>query len=256
MREARCLMNSIALRRQTSIHLLVVLSFVCSLFVMPTPANAGVLSKVWSFVRPAVKIAGHVGGAIAGATMASAIVPPLGTIVGGVAGWIVGGMIADYSTKSLSNLAAVGAGVAGAIALGPSAIGIVGGFLLGGLVGKLAFSLLKKADCEVTGGVLLNQGQAAQAPSMSVSSQVGEVKTDMNNGMQKVVNTVKEKVNIVTEKAKDTKANLIREAQEKYEQASKAYREAVEKAQGSEVVRKAKQVMDAAKNGLQQLLRK
>lgn len=249
-------MNSIALRRHTSIHVLLILSVVCSFFVMPAPAHAGVLSKVWSFVRPAVKIAGHVGGAIAGATMASAIVPPLGTIVGGVAGWIVGGMVADYGSASLSNLTAVAAGVAGALALGPSAIGIVGGFLLGGLVGKLAFSLLKKADCEVTGGVLLNQAQAAQAPSPSVSSQVGEVKSGLNNSAQKVVNTVKEKVNIITDKAKDTKSNLIRLAQEKYEKASKAYREAAEKADNSTILRNAKQAMDTAKQALQQLLRK
>lgn len=262
-------MNSIALRRNKSIHILIILSFVCSIFVMPAPAEAGVLAKVWSFVKPVVKIGGHIGGAVAGATLASAIVPPLGTIVGGVAGWIVGGMIADYGSKSLSNLACVAAGAAGALALGPSAIGVVGGFILGGLVGKLAFSLLKKADNSITGGVVFSQAQSSSSgggsvsgssealtPTASINSTGNSIKSSINNSVDKVTDKTTETLNKLEDKAKVAKDNLVRLAQEKYEKASAAYRETVEKAENSTIVTKAKQAMDTAKQALQQLLRK
>ncbi|HOY67982.1 MAG TPA: hypothetical protein PLP29_13925 [Candidatus Ozemobacteraceae bacterium] len=255
-------MNTIALGRNKSIHVVLILSILCSFFILPTPAKAGVLSKVWSALRPITKVAGHVGGAVAGAMMASAIVPPLGMIAGGVAGWIVGGMIADYGSRSLSNLAGVAAGVAGAIALGPSAIGIAGGFILGGLLGKLAFSLVKKADQAVTGGVVFNKAQSAYSSAnsqalapvtdVSVSSVKSSINTTINNATTKVQNTT----DTLQDKARATKENLVRAAQEKYEKACRTYQELAEKAEKSELVVKAKKAMDTAKSELQELFRR
>jgi len=250
-------MNTVALSRNKSIHAMLILSIICSFFVMPMPAKAGMLSDIWSTITPVMKIAGRVGGAIAGATMASAFVPPLGMIAGGVAGWLVGGAITDYATGSLCNLAIVAGGAAGALALGPSALGIVGGFLIGGAIGKIAMTLLKWADNSVTGGVLLNQGPSSSGnTALTPSSEIGAIKTEINSTTNKAVNTVMDKLDGISDKANDTKDNLIRAAQEKYEQASKAYREAAEKAENSTVVIKAKQAMDTAKQALQQLLRK
>ncbi len=269
-------MNTIALGRNKSIHLLLVLSLICSFFVMPMPAKAGILSSVWTALKPVTHIAGRVGGAIMGATMASAIVPPLGTLAGGIVGWLVGGVITDYATASLTNLAVVGAGAAGALALGPGALGVVGGFLLGGVLGKIAIGLLYKADKYVTGGVLFNKAQATSvggnyqppapvadqaAPAIPVSpSSVRNVfnsTTDkVNDKLETVSDTVKDKLETANEKVKKAKDNLVREAQEKYEKASKAYREAAEKAENSAIVVKAKEAMELAKRALQQLLRK
>jgi len=200
-------MNTIALGRNKSIHVVLILSILCSFFILPTPAKAGVLSKVWSALRPITK-------------------------------------------------------VAGAIALGPSAIGIAGGFILGGLLGKLAFSLVKKADQAVTGGVVFNKAQSAYSSAnsqalapvtdVSVSSVKSSINTTINNATTKVQNTT----DTLQDKARATKENLVRAAQEKYEKACRTYQELAEKAEKSELVVKAKKAMDTAKSELQELFRR
>lgn len=144
------------------ISYLVILSIVTSFFVLPAaPAQAGVLGSFLQAIRPLAGIAGKVGGAVLGASLCGAFCPPLGMIAGAVVGWIAGGVITGTATASLSNLAMLGGGVAGAMALGPGVVGVVGGFLLGAFVGRMAMKLLDKADQTVTGGLIFKKASNA-----------------------------------------------------------------------------------------------
>ena len=162
-------MRTLTIARNRPVHLLLILSMLASFFVLPQPAKAGILGSFLSAIRPLAKIAGKVGGAIVGASLCSAFVPPLGLIAGGIAGWIAGGIITSYGTASLANLATLGGAAVGAMALGPGAVGLVGGALLGGFLGRTAMKLLQKGDRLATGGILLKTGSssggAALAPS-------------------------------------------------------------------------------------------
>ncbi len=147
--------------QRTSISLMLVASLLFGLVVVPaTTVNAGILSNFMSSTRPLLVLAGKVGGAIAGASLCGAFCPPLGMLAGGVLGWIAGGIITGYATGSLANLATVGGAAAGAMALGPGIMGVVGGALLGGALGRMAMNLLYKVDSKMTGGVLFAKTSA------------------------------------------------------------------------------------------------
>ena len=163
-------MKSVA-RKPVSV--LLVLSIVTSFFILPAvPARAGILGSFLNAVRPLAGIAGKVGGAVIGASMGAAFVPPLGMIAGGVLGWIAGGIITGYGTGSLANLATIGGGVVGAMALGPGAVGMVGGFLLGGFLGRMAMNLLQRADGSLTGGILFKKAGTASTSGTSLTSKI------------------------------------------------------------------------------------
>ncbi len=173
-------MSALTIARQRPIHLLLIVSMIASFLVLPAQtAKAGMLGSLLSTLRPLLGIAGKVGGAVIGASMCSAFCPPLGMIAGGIAGWIAGGIITGTATASLGNLAAVGCGVVGAMALGPGAVGMIGGFLLGAFLGKTAMGLLQKADRSITGGILLapagvsNSGAFSNSGSVSISGNSG-----------------------------------------------------------------------------------
>ncbi len=140
------------------VSMLLILSIVTSFFLLPaTPAHAGILGSFLHAIRPLAGIAGKVAGAVIGASLCGAFCPPLGMIAGGVMGWIAGGIITGYGTSSLANLATLAGGVVGAMALGPGAVGMVGGFLLGGFLGRMAMKLLQDVDHTMTGGILFKK---------------------------------------------------------------------------------------------------
>ncbi|HNV70862.1 MAG TPA: hypothetical protein PKO06_14265 [Candidatus Ozemobacteraceae bacterium] len=173
-------MSALAISRNRPIHLLLIFSMMASFLVLPAPsAKAGMLGSLLSTLRPYLGIAGKIGGAVIGASMCSAFCPPLGMIAGGIAGWIAGGIITGTATASLGNLAAVGCGVVGAMALGPGAIGMIGGFLLGAFLGKTAVGLLQKADRSITGGILLSPAGVSNSNAFSNS---GSVSISANSG--------------------------------------------------------------------------
>ncbi len=161
------------LSRSRQFNLFLLASFIFAIFIIPGTAHAGILGKVLSTVRPFAKFAGKIAGAVAGAGLCAGFVPPLGMIAGGIAGWIVGGIVTSYATGSLSNLAALGGAAAGVMALasfGP--VGYVAGALVGGFLGKVAMSLLYKADREATGGILFMTGNSPAATGGSTTTGV------------------------------------------------------------------------------------
>ncbi len=157
--------------KKRSISSLLILSIVCSFFILPTiPAKAGITSSILCSLRPFLKIGGRVAGAIAGASLCGAFFPPLGMIAGGIAGWVVGGIITDYATSSLGNLVTLAGCAAGALALGSfGPIGWIGGALLGGFVGKMLYNVVKGADNWATGGLLFWKKGSSVANSTSTS---------------------------------------------------------------------------------------
>ena len=142
------------LSRHTSLVYVLVLSFVFSIFA-PMTASAGVLGSIVNFISPYSKILGQIGGAIAGASIGSAFCPPLGTIGGAILGYVVGGTLGSYAGGGLSNIATLAGATAGYVAcasMGP--VGIIGGVFVGGLLGKIAYNLVKKLDNSLTGGLV------------------------------------------------------------------------------------------------------
>ncbi|RCK79834.1 MAG: hypothetical protein OZSIB_3988 [Candidatus Ozemobacter sibiricus] len=140
------------------VSMLLILSIVTSFFLLPArPAHAGILGSFLQAIRPLAGIAGKVAGAVIGASLCGAFCPPLGMIAGGIMGWIAGGIITGYGTSSLTNLATLAGGVVGAMALGPGAVGMVGGFLLGAFLGRMAMRILHSADNTITGGILFKK---------------------------------------------------------------------------------------------------
>jgi len=156
-------MRTQTLAHNRPVHILLVLSILASFFIMPQPAKAGMLGSFLAKIRPFAKIAGKIGGAVIGASLCSAFIPPLGLIAGGIAGWIAGGIITSYGTSSLTSLATIGGAAVGAMALGPGAIGLIGGALLGGFLGRTAMKLLDKGDQMATGGILFNKGDGSSS---------------------------------------------------------------------------------------------
>lgn len=143
------------LSRRTSIVYLLVLSFVFSIFVAPMQAKAGVLGSIVNFVSPYSRILGQIGGAVAGASLGSAFCPPLGTIGGAILGYVVGGTLGSYAGGGLSNIATLAGATAGYVACASAGpVGMVAGVFLGGVVGKVAYKLLKKLDNATTGGLV------------------------------------------------------------------------------------------------------
>ncbi|MBF0410399.1 MAG: hypothetical protein HQM10_23835 [Candidatus Riflebacteria bacterium] len=158
-----------------SISSLLILSMMISFMILPeTPAQAGMLSDFLKATRPLLKIAGSVGGAVAGATLASAIFPPVGMIAGGIVGWLAGGIIADYGTKNLSNVATIAGAAAGAMALGPGMVGMAGGALLGAFLGNTVIKIFSSADKKVSGGILLSPTPNAVESPVSIGNVAAE----------------------------------------------------------------------------------
>lgn len=148
-------MKTMTLAFNRSVSLLLILSMISTFFVLPAPARAGMLGNFLCAIRPIAQVAGKIGGAILGASLAGAFCPPLGMIAGAVGGWIAGGIITNYATASLTNVATLAGGAAGAMALaGFGPLGMVGGFFLGAFLGRTLMGILYKADQSTTGGVV------------------------------------------------------------------------------------------------------
>ena len=200
------------LSRLRQLNLLLAVAIMFSLFI-PAISQANPLSKIdlnktANTVRPWVKLVGNIGGAIAGAALCSAVVPPLGFLVGGVAGWMAGGMLANFATKSPGNLAVVTGGALGVIALaslGP--VGYVVGGLIGAGLGKLAVNLINKAREETFG----NRAQPVQTDS-GTSNNTGQT------ALFSVAPTSSSQTRAVSASSSE-----IRQAEQDYQSAYKAY---------------------------------
>jgi hypothetical protein len=139
------------------ISMLLLFSFLFSVFVAPTMAQAGILGNILGAIKPYAGTLGKLGGAVAGAVMGASFMPPLGILAGGIAGYVVGGILATYATGSLTKLATLGGAALGVMAgasMGP--VGYVLGAIGGGLLGKIAMGLLYKLDKEATGSFLFS----------------------------------------------------------------------------------------------------
>lgn len=225
------------LARNTSIAYVLIFSFVFALFA-PVSANAGVINSILNFIHPYSSILGQIGGAIAGASIGAGFCPPLGMIAGGIVGYVVGGHLASYATGGLSNvatLAGAAAGYCACISMGP--VGAVAGVFLGGLLGKIAYKLVKKLDNSITGGVLL----APEKPAEAVS--VGDTTVTLNDNIPAVGNNVI----APNPNAKVTDADLtVQEATAKYEAAYQNYISVARDGASSEEINKAhKEYVDA-----------
>ncbi|HNX75031.1 MAG TPA: hypothetical protein PLM07_07560 [Candidatus Rifleibacterium sp.] len=179
--------NQLVKNRQFNI--LIIASLMFSIFLVPMPAQAGILGSVLNAVRPFANFAGNIAGAVAGASLGAAFMPPLGILAGGVAGWIVGGIVTRYATGSLGSLATVAGaavGVAACASFGP--IGYVAGALAGGMLGRMAMKLLDKADNNMTGGILFNKGGSSAAPSTTGVALSPEIPASYNGTAQPVAN--------------------------------------------------------------------
>jgi hypothetical protein len=227
-----------------SVSMLMILSIVTSFFVIPTPARAGILGSFLNAMGPLAKIAGKVGGAVVGATLCSAFVPPLGMIAGGLAGWIAGGIITGYGTGSLANLATLGGGIVGAMALGPGAVGLVGGFLLGGFIGRMAMNLLSKADNTFTGGILFKKALSLGSSANTSSTAFSTTTSGSASGLTPTADAGKALA--PAELTSTSASDKIQAADAKYQAAYKAY---IDATHGSD----AKNIESANKNYLSAL---
>ena len=217
------------LSRNRSIAYVLLISFVFTMFT-PMIARAGVLGSLLNFVKPVAGILGNIGGAIAGASLGSAFCPPLGTIAGGIIGYVVGGVLGNYAAGGLSNvatLAGAAVGYAAMSSMGP--VGMVAGVFLGGVVGKMAYSLLKKLDNSVTGGVVFAP-EVKETESVTVGNDTKVTLSD---------NIPVAKSAVVENKVK-TEADLTaEEATERYQKAYQAYITATRDSANSEEINKA-----------------
>ena len=221
------------LSRNRSIASILVLSFVFAIFT-PMTARAGVLGSILNFVRPVAGILGNIGGAVAGASLGSAFCPPLGTIAGGIVGYVVGGVLANYAAGGLSNIATLAGAAVGYSALAASGpVGMVAGVFVGGLLGKMAYSLIKKLDNKVTGGVVLAPTNVKEADAASIgdSSNVSlsdNIPVSNNNKNTNVKPSVKNNSSID-----------LQEATDNYEAAYQRYVTATRDGANSEEINKA-----------------
>lgn len=223
------------LSRSRQFNLFLLTSFIFTILIIPGTAHAGILGKVLNTVRPFAKFAGKVAGAVAGAGLCAAFMPPLGMLAGGIAGWIVGGIVTSYATGSLSNLAALGGATLGVMAMssmGP--VGYVAGALIGGFLGKVAMSLLYKADREATGGILFMNSPAAtggSAPGVALSPEI-PMAYDSAVAAPVTENIVTDKVNIAPT------SEEIRQADQAYKTAYQLYLNASREGKMTEEIKK------------------
>ena len=168
------------IRISKKISYFLVLSLILSVFAAPIAAEAGILGKILSAVKPYAGTIGNLGGAVAGAVMGASFLPPVGILAGGIAGYVVGGILANYAAGGLSNIATLGGAALGVMAgasFGP--IGYVVGALGGGLLGKIAMVYCTNL-IKTTGGILLSpavdsSGEPILVGSTSQTSAVGDI---------------------------------------------------------------------------------
>lgn len=234
------------LSRNKSIAYVLILSFVFALY-SPIAARAGVLGSVLNFVKPYANILGKIGGAVAGATLGSAFCPPLGTIAGGILGYVVGGVLANYAAGGLSNVATLAGAAVGYTALaGSGPVGMVAGVFLGGLLGKVAYKLVKKLDNSITGGVVFAPVVEKEANDSTTVS-VGEDKVVLSDSIplsnDKAQSPVVEKTNV-------TPVDMsIQEATQKYQEAYQRYVTAArDGANSTEINQAHKEYLEAYEN--------
>ena len=218
------------LSRNRSIAYVLLISFVFTMFT-PIIARAGVLGSVLNFIKPAAGILGNIGGAIAGASLGSTFCPPLGTIAGGIIGYVVGGVLANYAAGGLSNVATLAGAAVGYTAMssmGP--VGMIAGVFLGGLLGKTAYSLIKKLDNKITGGIVL-------APTVKEEETVSV--GDTSNTQVKLSDAIPT-AKTPEAAAKVTNADMsAQEATERYQKAYQQYITATRDGGNSEEINKA-----------------
>ena len=236
------------LSRNRSIASVLVLSMIFSMFfTMYTPmtARAGVLGSVLSFVKPYAKILGNIGGAVAGASLGSAFCPPLGTIAGGIIGYVVGGVLGSYAAGGLSNVATLAGAAVGYTALASTGpVGMVAGVFLGGLLGKVAYNLIKKLDNKITGGVVFAP-EAKEGEDSAEPITVGETSDSNLTDAIPVANSA-------TVEAQGSVANTdadVQNAMNKYQEAYQKYVTATRDGGNSEDINKAhKEYLEAYEN--------
>ncbi len=234
------------LSRNRSIAYVLVFSLLFTLFT-PMTARAGVLGSLLDFVRPYGKILGNIGGAVAGASLGSAFCPPLGTIAGGIIGYVVGGVLGSYATGGLSNVATLAGAAVGYTALaGSGPVGMIAGVFVGGLLGKVAYSLIKKLDNKITGGVVfapeVKEEATGTADPITISEDTDSVLTDAipvaNNGYTEAQSAA----------VAETDAN-VQDAMKKYEEAYQKYITATRDSANSDDINKAhKEYLEAYEN--------
>ncbi len=223
------------LSRNRSIAYILLVSFVFAMFT-PMTARAGVLGSVLNFVKPYAKILGNIGGAVAGASLGSTFCPPLGTIAGGIVGYVVGGVLANYAAGGLSNVATLAGAAVGYAALASSGpVGMVAGVFVGGLLGKVAYKLIKKLDNSITGGVVFAPSDVKEAND-SVS--IGNDKVELSDSIPVANNNKKE---VKGEVALSSSEMSIAEATANYEEAYQKYVTATRDGGNSEEINKAYQ---------------
>ena len=230
------------LSRNRSIALVLVFSFMFSLLT-PMTARAGVLGSVLNFVKPYADVLGKIGGAVAGASIGSAFCPPLGTIGGAILGYVVGGVIGNYAAGGLSNVATLAGAAVGYTALASSGpVGMIAGVFIGGLLGKVAYKLLKKLDNSVTGGVVFAPSAVQEADGTANSVTVS------NNDVE-----LTDAIPVSNDNAKTpaiTSADVnVQEATQKYQEAYQKYVTAARDGANSEDINKAyKEYKEAYEN--------
>lgn len=153
------------------ISIILLFSFLFSVFAAPSMVQAGILGSILGAIRPYAGTLGKLGGAVAGAVMGASFMPPLGILAGGIAGYVVGGILSTYATGSLTKLATLGGAALGVMAgasMGP--VGYVLGAIGGGLLGKIAMGLLYKLDKEATGGFVFSPAVNSMGEPILVGS--------------------------------------------------------------------------------------
>ena len=220
------------LSRNRSIAYILIVSFVFAMFT-PMTARAGVLGSVLNFVKPYAKILGNIGGAVAGASLGSAFCPPLGTIAGGIIGYVVGGVLGNYAAGGLSNVATLAGAAVGYAALASSGpVGMIAGVFVGGLLGKVAYSLIKKLDNSITGGVVFAPSDVKEADDTAVSI---NDKVELSDSIP-VANT--NKAEVKGEVALSSSEMSVKEATANYEAAYQRYVTAARDGANSEEINK------------------
>lgn len=227
--------------KRRDLSMLLVLVLMVSMLVVPAVAEAGIISSALSSLRPFLQVGGKVAGAVVGGTLCSGFVPPLGMIAGGLAGWMIGGIISNYGTSSIGNLATLAGAAAGAMALsslGP--IGYVAGAIGGGWIGKWAMGLLKSTD---PGGILFSQ-----QPSMTVAGSSGPTVYSGSVPALSAASPMAAGPSVIPQASYIPTSEEIRQADQEYQAAYQLYLKASRSGDASEIKAANEQYQQALEN--------
>ena len=180
-----------------------------------------------------------------GASLGSAFCPPLGTIGGAIIGYVVGGVLGNYAAGGLSNVATLAGAAVGYAALASSGpVGMVAGVFIGGLLGKVAYKLLKKLDNSVTGGVVF-----APEGYMDANGQPSDSVTVSDNKVVELTDSIPVSNNNANTPTITSADISVQEATQKYQEAYQKYVTAARDGANSEDINKAyKEYKEAYEN--------